>query len=641
MEGTTDGGSARLVTTIARPLVIIVGGVGMALLLRALAPEPTGSGQFLPWDRVWDRLLVSIELAVAGTLLALVVAVPFGLAARTSVTTERLLGAGAFLSSLLVPVVVQFTLLYWLSVRLGWFPVLGWTSLSDDVGDHVRSLVVPSLGIAIVMAMPLAVLVRDTMSPWRRRSLGLEALAPVLANRSGPTSVRLIGFPMGLLLIAVLLAEWTMRIPGVLALAVQSTQVFDLDATLAATIILIVAGAVGALIIDVVAIGVGDPDRRETAIASVSPGPTSSARSVVVLAVGGGMLAILSITAIAGRLAGLPDIDVNAIDSFWSDRLGRNRPRLFAFAIGPFLLRSFVVAAVATAVATGLTALAHSLGAGARYVLGLVVDLFWWPLIPMLLLGSAAFSVPGSFTPWLIIMLSLGLLPVATRLAHREHATGVNPLSAIGLLLLLMGWAAAIELAFGTFFARPESFAFFVVEGQREIGNELGWQILVALATMLVLAAIQLTGLGLLGLGRRSSSPVAVAPPPVGAMAAPAPGAGLAPAAQPPSFPPPTAPPPSEPPVAPPVASPSTAPPPSEPPVAPPVASPPASAPATGAQAPPPGSPPVQPPPVVGAPNRPGGETISVPPPVDPPTDAPVAPAPPEPPVRPSEGEGR
>ncbi len=630
MEGTTGTGAARVVTTIARPLVIIVGGVGMALLLRSLAPDRFGGSIGDGFDRVREFLPPTIELAVVGVLLALVAAVPLGLAARSSPVLERIVGIGAILSSITAPAVVLISLLYWLAIQAG-LPVFGWTPLSEDVGDHLRRLILPALTIAAVMAMPLASVVRDTVNPWRRRSLGLEAVAASVANRSAPGSVRLMGLPMGLLLLSLFTVELGYGIPGLAGLSLRSVQALDLNTGLAALIVMIVVGALFSLAIDLVGLVIGEPDDAAAPPPAPGSGPVdSSSGAVPALAVGGALLLLLVVASVIGRVTGSPGLSGRPGEGILSDghllgtnRLGVDRLHQMAFSLGPYLLRSFLVSLVPTMVAVVLAAVGRTGKSTVRSVIGLIVDVFWWPLVPMLFMAALAFGAFSTFSPSVLIIFSLGLIPVATRLATREFALRkINPAGIGGLLFLLMGWAAMVDLTFGaTGGLRFDSWPGLLFESQVALGVDTASGVIIGLGTMLVLAAIQLTGLGLLGLGRRSSAtaPVAVA----------APGVSV-PGGQPPAFPPPSTPS-AEPAFA---APPGAAPPPAgvPPAEAPTISAPPAAPSPTPPATQPPSA---QPPPVVGAPSDPSRQTISVPPPVEPPTDTPIAPAPPEPPVRP------
>lgn len=620
MEGTTSRGSASVVTTIARPLVIIGGGVAMTLLLQALVGDDFGSGGIGDGlDDVLDALPVSIELAVLGTLLALVVAVPLGLAARSSAALERLVGVAAIYTSVWAPTVVVSTLFYWLAVRAG-LSGFGWTPLSEDVGEHLEHLIIPVLVIAFTMALPLAAIVRDTVTPWRRRSLGLEAVAAPVAGRPFSSPTRLVGYPLGLLLLTLFAVEFTLGIPGVAGLTLQAIRFLDLGVLIAALLTIIVLGALGALVVDLVGLALRSSEPSPPMAPGAGPTGTTSSGTVPALVVGGLLLALFIVAAILGRVLGSP-FDATGSpragilsDGYLlgSDRIGRSRLHLLAQAAGPLLLRCLLVSLIPTAVGVAAAAIGRSASAGARTIVGVAVDVFWWPMVPMLMLTSIAFEATGTFAVSILVVFSLGLLPVATRLAIREFTVaGVNPAGIGGVLVLVMGWAALIEITGGFFFTfEPASWSSLLTLEQQEMAFDATGAVVMGFATMLFLAALQLTGLGLLGLGRRSvPSPVIDLTTPVAA------GVVVGGAGQPPAFPPPIVPP-TEPPAQQPVAPPVDAARPAEAPVA----------------APPPTQPPVR------APADVSRQTVVVEPPMGPPVDAPITPAPPEPPARPPEG---
>jgi peptide/nickel transport system permease protein len=113
--------------------------------------EPVG-------ELLTDSLPVSVPLAVGGLLLALLIALPVGTYAATKAGTP--VGAAVAMFSqvgIAIPVFWAGVLLSsFVGVQLGWLPTGGWTPWAVDPLGAVRSLILPGLALALVMAATLS-----------------------------------------------------------------------------------------------------------------------------------------------------------------------------------------------------------------------------------------------------------------------------------------------------------------------------------------------------------------------------------------------------------------------------------------------------------------------------------------------------
>ncbi len=113
-------------------------------------------------EYISHRLTISLQLALASMLLAVMVGIPLGLLAASVAggRSGRLLTA--FLSVMQsVPVFITATILIWLfAVKLGWFPAAGWTRISESLVGNLDGLVLPAIAIALAEIGIIARVVR-------------------------------------------------------------------------------------------------------------------------------------------------------------------------------------------------------------------------------------------------------------------------------------------------------------------------------------------------------------------------------------------------------------------------------------------------------------------------------------------------
>ncbi len=109
-------------------------------------------------DLITSRLPISIPLSIAGLVLALIIAIPVGTyAARNTGKPSGTLVALLSQIGIAVPVFWAGVLLsLFFGVKLGWLPTGGWTPWSSSVSGAIKSLVLPTLALGLVMAASLS-----------------------------------------------------------------------------------------------------------------------------------------------------------------------------------------------------------------------------------------------------------------------------------------------------------------------------------------------------------------------------------------------------------------------------------------------------------------------------------------------------
>lgn len=181
-----------------------------------------------------QRVGVTLELLVMSQLIALGIAVPLAIAAarKPGSLLDRLSTAGAF-GFLAVPsFVLAVVLVSVFALRLGWFPATGLPPFSEGPSQHLRSLVLPSLSLAMgELAVYLRLVRTDMISTLQNdfilnaKAKGLPSWYILWRHAFRPSSFSLltvVGLNMGRLIGGALIIELIFALPGMGTLAVQS-----------------------------------------------------------------------------------------------------------------------------------------------------------------------------------------------------------------------------------------------------------------------------------------------------------------------------------------------------------------------------------------------------------------------------------
>ncbi len=182
-------------------------------------------------DILRQRLPATIELAIAGLLVAVIIAVPLG--SLAALRKDTIYDQGAMVFSLLGVSIPNFwmgpLLIILFSLQLGWFPVSGREGWS--------SLVLPALTLGTALAAILARMVRSTLlevlnEDYIRtaRAKGLNEIAIVLhhalRNAALPI-ITILGLQLGTLLGGAVITETIFAWPGIGQLTIESIQQRD------------------------------------------------------------------------------------------------------------------------------------------------------------------------------------------------------------------------------------------------------------------------------------------------------------------------------------------------------------------------------------------------------------------------------
>ena len=181
-----------------------------------------------------QRLEPTLALATATIILAVLTAVPMGVVAAWKAGTwiDRLVMVFAVLG-FSVPIFVFGYLLIWgFSLKLQWFPVQGYVSISKGFYPFIRSITLPTVALAVIYvaliaritrASVLEVLTEDYIRTAHAKGLSSRGvlIGHALKNAAVPI-VTIIGIGVALLIGGVVVTESVFNIPGLGRLTVDA-----------------------------------------------------------------------------------------------------------------------------------------------------------------------------------------------------------------------------------------------------------------------------------------------------------------------------------------------------------------------------------------------------------------------------------
>lgn len=183
---------------------------------------------------IGQRIEPTLMLALTTTVLAVLYAVPLGVAAAWRARSAIDRGViGLSVAGFSIPVfVVGYALIYLFALKLGWLPVQGYKPLSAGLFECLRTLILPSVALALAFGAFLArvtraamldVLDQDYIRTARAKGVGTVRLLVHHALRNaGVPVVTVIGIGFASLIGGVVVTESVFSIPGIGRLTVDA-----------------------------------------------------------------------------------------------------------------------------------------------------------------------------------------------------------------------------------------------------------------------------------------------------------------------------------------------------------------------------------------------------------------------------------
>ncbi|EME16700.1 ABC transporter permease [Rhodococcus triatomae] len=185
-------------------------------------------------EAIAERLPVTLQLAFMGLIIALVVALVMGVvsASRPGSGVDRGINAtsAVFLS---VPAFIAGPILiYFFAIKLQWFPVMGWSRISEGLVDNLTCALLPAVAIALTEIAAFHRLLRtDLIGTLREdyvaaaRAKGMPSWYVMFRHALRPSSFSLItlaGINLGRLIGGTVIVETLFGLPGLGQLVASS-----------------------------------------------------------------------------------------------------------------------------------------------------------------------------------------------------------------------------------------------------------------------------------------------------------------------------------------------------------------------------------------------------------------------------------
>ena len=188
---------------------------------------------------ILSRLPVTLELLILTQIMALFLAVPIGVfsAYRAGSVIDRTITIVAFGLISIPNFVFALLLIFFFSLRLGILPATSYVPLGESIWGNLRSLILPSLAIALAEWVGLMRVLRSDMIGVLQedyillaRAKGLPTSHILFKHALRPSSftlITLLGLQIGGLIGGALIVETIFALPGVGRLLVENIYARD------------------------------------------------------------------------------------------------------------------------------------------------------------------------------------------------------------------------------------------------------------------------------------------------------------------------------------------------------------------------------------------------------------------------------
>lgn len=229
--------------------------------------------QYSVTELIAQRFPTTMELTVVAMVLAVILAVPAALAAvrRPGGTVDRLVTTLASAGMAVPNFIVGVLLIVVFAVELKWLPSRGFVPLGESLWGNMRSLILPSVTLAVTAAPLLIRFLRSSLlealsAPYIRTARGKGASAGrvlmVHAFRNALIpAVTMLGLIVGYTLGGAVIIEYIFGLPGLGSLAVDAVVKRDYAVLQSCVLLISALFILTTFLVDVVT-GVLDPRMR-------------------------------------------------------------------------------------------------------------------------------------------------------------------------------------------------------------------------------------------------------------------------------------------------------------------------------------------------------------------------------------------
>jgi peptide/nickel transport system permease protein len=191
-------------------------------------------------EAIGERLPVTAEIGLVALLVSIIVAVPLGVlsAYRANGAVDRTITTASFGLLAIPSFMTALLLLYIFAVYLNVLPATGWTRLTDNPYQNIRSVILPATALGIGQLATYTRLLRSDMIATLQedfvsmaRAKGLPTWRILFRHALRPSSFSLltiVGLQVGALIGGAVIVEQFFALPGVGRLLYESIGKRDL-----------------------------------------------------------------------------------------------------------------------------------------------------------------------------------------------------------------------------------------------------------------------------------------------------------------------------------------------------------------------------------------------------------------------------
>jgi peptide/nickel transport system permease protein len=214
-------------------------------------------------EELEERIPVSLGLALAGLLVAVVIGIPLGILAgmRPGGVVDRLSVTGTSFGLAIPNFVLAFFLIQVFALSLDWFPAQGYTKFSDDPGAWLESIALPAISLGVLAAASVArqtraALIDVLQSNYVRTAFAVgtgtrrTVVKYAFKNASIPT-VTVLGLQLAGLIGGVVIIEQIFVIPGLGTYMLRALTLPDVPVIQAVTVTFVVIYVLLNLAVDI------------------------------------------------------------------------------------------------------------------------------------------------------------------------------------------------------------------------------------------------------------------------------------------------------------------------------------------------------------------------------------------------------
>lgn len=224
-------------------------------------------------ETVLERFPVTLTLALFASLVSIIVAIPAGILAATNRNTiiDYAILLGTLIGISVPSFVVGILMILFFSVRLGWFPAVGYTPFTENFLAGLHSMTLPAIALGLLFTAVIARMMRATMLEVISQDFVRTARAKGVTERKVEYShalrnalipvVTVIGINFAQLLGGTVIIESVFSLPGLGTLVVSAISSRDYPVVQAVILLVATAFLLVNIVVDLIC-GLLDPRIR-------------------------------------------------------------------------------------------------------------------------------------------------------------------------------------------------------------------------------------------------------------------------------------------------------------------------------------------------------------------------------------------